>query len=395
MEISKYDQDIIGLITDSDAFHHGMETIMKCYEKYDRHEQAGGKISFSQTSKIISKIFSPKTRASFTRTIRAIVRTTTGLSADIVTAGVGGDVIVNSLFAVRSSTSLLGNLRTLSIELMSARDLFGQLFVFDFHKTVPIVSILTLDDGFRTFQNNFEKILFSYIRKHGTSSLRKIHQSILGIIDKITTVLADWIACLFPDTAGLAGEIAKSVLDYIVHNGYTYVYHLVSILPDNMQKMITNTFALKKLIKHAVVYLRNIIKKMDSSQFIKVIESLGLKVSDLIGSPILHKAISMGTKISNIGTKTLKLVPKMPSIPTIHLIPKAQNIIVYVIDKYVIPNINPSIDLFNQIFPLFLMFTLFIEKYPSLITKYPSIIKEERNVTKQMKRIKKKKRKKV
>jgi hypothetical protein len=370
MEISNYKQRVVDFDISSDEYQRSAEIFLDCYRKCIKYEQAGGSISFYQTSKIISKIFSTRTRASFTRTIRAILRTTAGLSADIITAGAGGDIIINSLFAVKSSMSLLGNIKSLSLELMSAKELFGQLFKFDFHRKIPLVSLLTLDDGFRSFQNSFEKILVSYINKHGTSLLGRAHQSIMNVIDKITTTLSDWIACLFPDTIGLAGEITKNILDYIVHNGYNYIYHLISVLSDNMQKMITNIFALKKLIRHSVVYMRNIIKNLDAAQFIRVLGSLGFKISDLIGAPILHKTISMGTKISDFGAKALKKVPK------VSFVPKAQNIMVYVIDRYVIPNIDPSIDLFYQIFPIFLMFTLFIEKYPIIITKYPIVVKQ-------------------
>lgn len=324
-------------------------------------DQSGGKVS---QSVIVSKIFSPRTRASFTRVIRGIVRTGTGISADIITVGAGGDVVVNSVFAVESSLSFIKNIQQLIISLKSSIQLFNQLFIVDRKKKIPLVSKLNLDDGFQSFQNRFETILNNHIQNHGTKLLDRIYQSILGIIDKITTTVSDWIACLFPDTAGLAGEIAKNVLDYVVKHGYTYIYNLVSILPDNMQKMITNSYALKKLIHHAVAFLRNLIKNMSPNQISQVVQSLGIKLSDFVNNPILKSTINIGTtmasNLASIGITSFSTSSNMTLANT-------QNIIVFVIDKYITPNINQGVDLFNQLFPIFLMFTLFIEDYPKII----------------------------
>ena len=47
---------------------------------------------------------------------------------------------------------------------------------------------------------------------------------------------------------------------------------------------------------------------------------------------------------------------------------KAKEMLAYIIDKYVIPHIGECVYVFYQLFPIFLMFTLFIEKYPLIVS---------------------------
>ncbi|XWV25286.1 putative ORFan [Tupanvirus deep ocean] len=362
---------------DPEAFERGMDLIITCYNECKEMEQNGGAKSRSTTVKTtattargISRIFSPKTKAAFTRVIRGVLRTGTGLSADIITVGAGGDVVVNSVFAIESSLTFINNLNNFIHAMIGAKELFNKLARIDRSKTIPLVSRLKLDDGLQTFEYQFEVIISDHVNTYGTGMLDEIHQGILNIIDKITTTVSDWIACLFPDTAGLAGEIAKTVLDYVVQNGFTYIYNLISILPDNMQKMITNSFALKKLIRHSVKFLRNLIKNMDPQQMTQLVQALGLKASDLVSNPLLKGALNIGTTVASdvlsVGVKAFNASSKFSS--TLSFLPTAQSMIVYIIDRYITPNISKGVNLFNQLFPLFLMFTLFIEKYPLIVS---------------------------
>jgi len=355
---------------DHEAYNNGIEILLNCYnESMISDEQTGG-ATFGRAYEIVSKIFSPRTNASFTRVIRGIVRTSAGISADIITVGAGGDVVVNSVFAVESSLSFINSIKNIILSLSKAKKLFGQLLKINLKSTIPIISKLKLDDGFQTFEKKFEYIFTKYIKENGSDGLSFVHQNIFNIINKITTTVSDWIACLFPDTAGLAGEISKTILDFISQNGFTYIYNLVSIIPNNMQKMITNSFALKKLIRHSVKYLRNLIKNMNTAQMAQIIQALGVKTADFIGSPVLKHTINIGSsvasKISAISYWPTRFSPTRFS-PNLSFIPRAQDILVFIIDRYIVPYIGMGVDLFNQLFPLFLIFTLFLEKYPLLL----------------------------
>lgn len=356
--------DNIGDNFDGELFEAGMNSLTQCYEECLLFEQTGGrapKVEITKSSKIIGQIFSPKTKSSITRAIRGILRTSAGISADILTLGAGGDVIVNSLFAVESSLSFIANMEPLLVSLAEAQDLFSLLIKVDRKSSIPIKSRIKLDNGFGEFENVFDQLLIAHIGKHGAKMLDSVHLSIVAILDKITTSISDWIACLFPDTAGLAGEIAKSVLDYISLNGYSYIYQLVAMLNDNMQKMITNPYALENLVRRALTDLRNIILTMDTKQIVELVQSIGVTAADFTGSTIIKTAVRLGS-ITGFGLKHINL-------PSNFATDKARQMLAYIIDKYVIPNADEGVALFYQLFPIFLMFTLFIEKYPLIMNQ--------------------------
>ena len=318
-------------------------------------------------SRITSKLFSEQTRIVLIRLIRGVTRAGAGVAADIFTVGAGGDVAVDSIFAVQSSSTFIGNIADFISIANQARELFDELIFINTKMKIPIISRLDLDDGFQSFELKFNKILINYVTKHGTKLLTKIHAVILRLLQKITSTIADWIACLFPDTAGLAGEISKTLLDYITNNGFNYIYNLVGIMPDNLQKMVTNSFALKKLIHDSVSFLRSVINLLSPDQMSKIVEVIGMKAGDFASSGVVKGAISIGT---GIATHVTKYAFGAASLYT-SKIPQAKDIIIYVIDKFITPHIDAGVELFVQLFPIFLMFTLFLQKYPDIIKMYP------------------------
>jgi hypothetical protein len=351
-------------IEDKEAYQNGLNILFECYDECMEYEQFGGKDSkdeVKKSSSVLSKLFSPKVKAGFTRTVRGFLRTGTGLAADVATVGAGGDVVVNSLFAVESSVKFLNYTKILFSSLGELKLLFDKLLIFDFKKVIPVRSKLNLDGGYQMFEYNFELILATHVKENGTKLLDKIHETIIKIIDKITTTVSDWIACLFPDTAGLAGEIAKTVLDSISKNGFTYIYNLTSVIPDRFQKMITNIYALRDLVRKALLFLRNLLANLNNQQIAAVIQSLGVKTSNLTNSNNAKSAVSLGSKAVTLYTKAISYTPAFL------ILNQAKKIIIYAIDKYAIPNVNTGINLFNQLYPMFLMFTLYIEKYPLII----------------------------
>lgn len=352
------------------AYNYGMNILEECHG-CTKIEQHGGESdesveSVERASKVLLKIFPPESKRTFTIIIRDILRTSFGISADIITVGAGGDVVVNAVFAIESSLSFINSLRILIPKIKETNKLFENLLTIDMSRSIPIVSELNLDDGLENFKLKFDEIINININKYGSETITKTYNIIINIISKITSTVSDWIACLFPDTAGLAGEITKTFLDYIVDNGFTLTYNLISIIPDNLQQMITNSFALKLLLEHAVTFLRNLIENINSQEILRIMQSLGMARIN-ISSNLFRNTPKIGTSITS----------EMP-------IAKAKNILIIVINKYVIPNIDKSVILFNQLFPLFLMFTLFIEKYKLIQSGYqfyPSLGKEKRVTT--------------
>lgn len=369
--INKYSYNYVHEDDDSDideiCLYRGICIFNECWKDmnliYGGASNVGSDaIKKSIASKITSKLFSQQTKITMTRIIRGLLRTGSGVAADIFTVGAGGDVVVNSLFAVHSSSSFISNIGDIISAVRQAHGLFDELIFINKKMKIPIVCRLDLDDGFQSFEKKFDKILYDHVAKYGSKFLSKVYDSIIKILEKITSTVSDWIACLFPDTVGIAGEVSKTILDYVTNHGYDYIYNLIGIMPDNMQKMVTNTFALKKLIHDAIIFLRKIIKSMSPAQFSKIIEAVGTKVGNHADNVLVKSAVNVGTSVAkNVSRYTLGIATMYTS-----MVPQANDIIVYVIDKYIIPNIDSGVELFMQLFPIYLMFTLFLQRYPDI-----------------------------
>lgn len=359
-DIEKNNNANIEKNNDAITFNRGMRRIQYCYNTVQHIEQTGGLSTFNPFT-ILQKIFNSNTREILTRTIRTIIRSGSGISLDILTAGAGGDVIVDSVFAVMSNLEFIKNIQKIISKLHGTKTLLNYILKFNMRKTIPITSKLNLDEGFQAFETKFSQILTLYIHKYGAHSLIKTHNYINILINSVTTTVSDWLACLFPNTAGFAGEISKFCMDYIIKNGYDLIYNFISFLPNEMQKMVTNYYALQNMIKKAIIFLRDLITTMDSKKFSLIVKSLGTKSSNLTDNFLLKESIKFGSTVASgaisVGSKVVGAHPAVSYLQT------GQKMIAYAINKAILPNVNSGVRSFNQLFPIFLMFTLFIQKF--------------------------------
>lgn len=349
---------------DEDDFVNGEKII------YEFYGQTGG-LGLKQSFKSVTTIFSDSNRAAFTRALRGTLRTVGGLSSDILTVGAGGDIMVNSIFAIQNSLTFITELKDIVALIRGAQKLFSKLFKIRFKSIIPIYPKLRLDNGLSFFEKKFTTILEDYVSTNNPKILDKIHSKITSLMDRITTVVSDWIACLFPNTAGLAGEISKTVLDYVVTNGFTYTYNLISIIPSKLQQMITNPYALTRLIKKVLRFLKKVLRGLGPKEIKKIIASLGKKADSMTTNPLFKQAIGFGIGAANKAVSIGSKAAKVKRI-TNKFVPRTQDIIIYVIDKFIEPNVKIGVNLFYQLFPIYLMFVLFIEKYPKLRNKEES-----------------------
>jgi hypothetical protein len=335
----------------TEAFNNGINILDYCGNCM---EQTG---AGTDGPNIVERIFDPNIKSTLTRFIKGASRTSLGIGADVLP---GGDIITNSLFAVNSTNNFIKNIIDLLNIFTETKFLFHSLIVIHPNNKIPFSSKLKFDDGFVSFETEFEKILAKHVYKYGMKGLEKFHDGVIKILNKITTTVSDWIGCLFPDTAGLASEISKNILDHVSKNGFKFIYNLIDFLPDNMQECITNSYALKILIHNAVHYLREIIRTLSPSKMAELVSIIGDKAGNYFNNFVAKSAITIGTSLTKIGLHSSQISYNMSSIPYV------QKIIVKVIDKYISPNINTGVDLFNQLFPLFMAFSSFLQKFPLL-----------------------------
>jgi hypothetical protein len=306
-----------------------------------------------------------------TQIFRSATKTIVGASAAIASLGAGGDIVVNAVFAVSSSNAFIGGLIGLVQDVIQAQSLFRNLVTINMNNKIPIESKIKLDDGFTVFEEKFITIFSEHIARYGTGFLDRVYESIMSVIGRIITTISDWIACLFPDTAGLAGEAARSILEAIVKNGYSLIYNLISLLPDNLQQMITNIYALIDYIHQAVAILRSILINLSPKQIAEIITSLGATVSGMVDSGLAKGIIGFtsGTAsgLASLGANIYGISSSIGS--KFSILPKPEEMMVGIIDKYIVPNIDIGCLLFQKMFPLFLQFTLFIERYKKITGK--------------------------
>lgn len=352
---------------DKEKYFTGVNLILECYLA-GQHQCGGGVFSMStlkSAGDLLAKIFSSASRVGLTRVVRGAIRTSTGITADLATLGAGGDTIVNSAFAIVSSLQMSGKMSDVIHAFNQAKPLFRKLFEIDMHATIPIKSKLNLDGGFQFFEAGFLKAMDEYIKENGIAVLEAAYNAITKVLGYLIKVVSDWIACLFPDTAGLAGEVAQTVLNFVVLNGYTYLYNLVSLLTDKMQRLITDTIGLKKFIVRIIKYLRDLLDKMDPEDFAAFAQAIGDAFAGLFDNKLWKSYMKLSTGIGKFYYSTVaKAYNAVTKIP---LVPDVNKWVVYLLDKFLIPYIGIGVDMFVQMMPVFLMFTLFVERYETII----------------------------
>ena len=353
-------------ITDIESYNRGMERIMLCHHQINNME--GGSPSLKNVATYLGDMFSEESRYNLSIVIRSIIRTGIGAAADVATVGAGGDIAVNAVFAMQTTSKFIKNVHVTIKELMGGYELFNKIFFIDMGKKIPIVAKYNLDKGFGDFQKYIEKSLTEYLEKSGSRSMDKIMDSIEKTIDKIITAVSDWIACMFPDTAGLAGEISKKMLVYISENTYNIIYKLVGLFPDENKRMITDIHALQEFIEGAMAFLRDFMRGLKSSEMTKIIQAIGSSVNKAAENSSKAGVINVGTgavtSVANLAVQAYSLNARLAK--KFSIMPQMQDIIAGIIDKLIIPNIGSGVALFDQLFPIFLAFAVFKERYRDL-----------------------------
>jgi hypothetical protein len=289
----------------------------------------------NKTSDILDGIFSIDVKKSFYHAIKKNMANPNinSLVTNVTKYGATNDVIVNALFAVQSSCNFASNTQELLTILVQNRQLFEHLILFNKNLNFPLISNLNLDRGFSQFEQDFTAVL----SKQNINSLDFYHNSpsITNILDRMTTLLADWFGCLYPNSTGLNDMICKNVLDHVVNVKYEYMYNLVAVIPDNLQQLITDPIELKLFIKTCITDLITILYKINPNDLVDIVSDIQKKTC---------------------GTDNKILILE-------NFYSKPQEFMITIINHYIVPNIDFSVDLFYQVLPIFLMFVLLMENF--------------------------------
>ena len=220
------------------------------------------------------------------------------------------------------------------------RDSFEDLFIITKEKPY-IQSKLNLDDGLQEFQRQACAIIQSQ------SSDDNLLKFISTLMDRITTVLSDWFACVIPDTAGLAGSIMKTLLNRIVTDGFSLIYSLIGALSPENQQLLTNHPEMKSMMKKFIEQLPDLLEKINPDDITRGLTAAADKVPvPAVLEPYMKYFSGKSNRIIGYAIGTIgNNVIKQKLIDTIN--------------NTIIPSISSGVDIFNQLFPIFLIFVLF------------------------------------
>jgi len=182
---------------------------------------------------------------------RGILRTGTGTVADVLSLGVGGDELVDLIFALQSMANFVKDHKLKKIIEELDKHSSHTLFTKEPNSVLGYKSAIPLKNGLTEFRKQYEIIMINNHKKIPD----KIYKEIINYRNKITTVITDWIACLFPDTAGTIGTATKLGLDKHVKDGFTYLEFAYNKMPKTVQDMLCKS---DLLISH-IEYMFNIL----------------------------------------------------------------------------------------------------------------------------------------
>jgi len=114
----------------------------------------------------------------------------------VVTGGAGGDVVVDTLFAIDTGKEILETVKSAIAALKEAGAVIGRAIK------------LSISSGPAAFMAEVKAILIDVmgmIGKKAKKVVNKLAKSIQGIIDKVVRAISKWVAALFPADFGLAG----------------------------------------------------------------------------------------------------------------------------------------------------------------------------------------------
>jgi len=162
--------------------------------------------------------------------LRDIAHVAASSGAVAATAGMGGDTIVDALFAIEASA---GAMKTIDNLIDGASEL-GQ--------ALANLQGLSIKNGTKVIYDKVKRVVLGIIKVAGKKAqeiITKIADQIDSLLERLASTVADWISAALPDDAGLGGPIIRETLLAIVNavaeHPYDLLGKLVNKIPVIMQ----------------------------------------------------------------------------------------------------------------------------------------------------------------
>ena len=172
--------------------------------------------------------------------------------AIVVSGGMGGDTIVDTLFASSEAAEILKLVKDVWGEMKVVGSIIKDVATFDMSQG--------LDKFFRLIQNSVRMAVKNgLIGEDVIKFLEDVQKEVDLLINKIVRAISKWVGALVPDDFGLGGPTFEATVTSAIKNATQKPFDLVatgiSALPQTAQDLLLDTNALTAFLQDCVSQL--------------------------------------------------------------------------------------------------------------------------------------------
>ncbi len=219
-----------------------------------------------------------------------------GLSTGAIvgTAGMGGDTIVDVLFALDESAKMAAEID----EVIKTGKSLG--------KALKGIGDINIRNGFDVIYKRVQGVIAHIVKLSGKGArkvLKEIRDEILKLLHHMARVIGKWVSSLLPDDAGLGGPIVSAFIDKAIEEASANVYNaLVSgfeALPDEASEVMKDPAKmeafLNKVLDVVVGFLNGVIDPetwgQSAAKYAAKFASIGIISSATSGAGAIPAAV--------------------------------------------------------------------------------------------------------
>lgn len=174
--------------------------------------------------------------------LRDVVRTALDAGAITLSGGMGGDTVVDIIFAVESSKEIL---KAVNDAINSANEIAQAL------KAAMAANISSGPDSiYAAVENVIETIVEN--SDSATDTIENMSSKVEDLLSRLAASVGDWVATVLPDDAGLGGILVRETLQEIItklgQNVFDFAKGAFSKLPTQAQNFIASPEAMANFL---------------------------------------------------------------------------------------------------------------------------------------------------
>lgn len=182
--------------------------------------------------------------------------------AIVVSGGMGGDTIVDALFASKEAAQILKLVKDVWGEMKVVGTILKDIATFDMTKG--------LDKFFKLIQASVHlAVKNGLIGDDVLKFLEDVQKEVETLINKIVRAISKWVGALVPDDFGLGGPTFEATVTTAIKKATQKPYELVATgvtsLPQTAQDLLLDTTALTEFLRDCVSQLGDWIDDLQNS----------------------------------------------------------------------------------------------------------------------------------